>query len=261
MHSTRVHSHLMSEQPGPLLDTSNLPEEFDWRTKGGVNEVQNQGKCGSCWAFSTVANIEGQNFVNGTKTLVKLSEQQLVDCSKATGNEGCKDGYPKDAFQDMVSSKYGLETEAAYPYQGQDGKCVAEASKESVFIDSWITISTDEDQIAAALMKYGVLSSAINAGVDGMMFYKKGISQPKEFECPANRINHGVNLVGWGVEKGTKYWTVRNTWGKEWGEDGYYRIIKGACGKPNAHYQCCGLNTMVTTALVRQSTETETVVV
>jgi len=237
----------------PLLDASNLPESFDWRRKGGVNPPRNQGKCGDCWAFSSVANIEGVNFVSGSKALVKLSEQQLTDCSTATGNAGCENGYPKDAFRDMIQNKYGLMSEVEYPFtslQGKSGECKAVPSKEVVVINGWANISSDEDQIAAALMKYGALSIAINAGVDGMEFYKSGISAPKEFECPADRINHAVNIIGFGVENGTKYWTVRNSYGPEWGEEGYYRIVRGACGVPNANYQCCGLNTMVTTALI-----------
>lgn len=248
----------------PLLDTSDLPESFDWREKGAVNAPGNQGKCGDCWAFSTVANIEGVNFVSGSKKLVKLSEQQLTDCSHATGNEGCMDGYPSDAFRDMIANKYGLMTEADYPFTslgGQNGTCKQVPANEAVFIKGWANVSSDEDQIAAALMKYGVLSMAINAGVDGMEFYKKGISAPKEWECPAMRINHAVNMVGFGVENGTKYWTVRNSYGADWGEEGYYRIVRGACGVPNNNYQCCGLNTLVTTALMDSAGEEHEIIV
>lgn len=247
---------MAATQQMPLLDTSDLPESFDWRTKGCVNTPQNQGKCGDCWAFSTVANIEGVNCVSGSKKLVKLSEQQLTDCSVATGNEGCMDGYPMDAFRDMIQNKYGLMTEDDYPFtskMGMNGTCKAQPAKEVVYIKSWTNISNSEDQIAAALVKYGVLSMAINAGVDGMEFYKKGISAPKEWECPAFRINHAVNMVGFGVENGTKYWTVRNSYGADWGEEGYYRIVRGACGVPNKNYQCCGLNTMVTTAIMESA--------
>jgi len=97
-----------------LLDVAGLPESFDWREKGAVNPVKNQASCGSCWAFATVANIEGAGFVS-TGKLVSLSEQELVDCDKATGDEGCKGGLPMNAFKDMMQNKIGLELEKAYP--------------------------------------------------------------------------------------------------------------------------------------------------
>eukprot|EP00933_Yihiella_yeosuensis_P010127 TRINITY_DN11639_c1_g1_i1.p1 TRINITY_DN11639_c1_g1~~TRINITY_DN11639_c1_g1_i1.p1 ORF type:complete len:360 (-),score=74.39 TRINITY_DN11639_c1_g1_i1:176-1207(-) len=238
----------------PLLATSDLPESFDWREKGAVNPVQNQGKCGSCWAFAAVANIEGQNFVNGTRSLLKLSEQQLVDCDKATGNDGCLDGYSKDAYADMVENKWGLEEESTYPYTSQNGKagiCHAETKDQKVFVGGYLNISQDEDQMAAALMKYGPLAIAINARPQ--MWYKKGIDIPDAFMCRANKVNHAMNIVGFGVENKTKYWIIRNTYGPAWGEEGYYRIQRGVAG--------CGLNTMVVTALVTSTGLTSEVLV
>merc|ERR1719326_2091771 len=132
----------------PPLSTKDVPDSFDWRDKGAVNPVKNQGSCGSCWAFSTVANIEGVNFLK-TKQLVSLSEQELVDCDKKTGDEGCQGGLPTNAFKDLVDQKLGMEQESDYPYKGSNGQCSAESSKEKVFISGYKVVDgTDEDQLA-----------------------------------------------------------------------------------------------------------------
>jgi len=224
------------------LDVSDLPTEFDWRTKGAVNPVKNQAQCGSCWAFSTVANIEGVNFLK-TKQLVSLSEQELVDCDKKTGDMGCQGGLPSNAFKDMIENKIGLELETDYPYTAANGKCTAVSSKEKIFISNWTTISSDEDQMAAALIKYGPLSIGINASP--MQFYHGGVSSPWKIFCNPKSIDHGVAIVGFGEDNGKKYWTIRNSWGETWGEKGYYRIIRGT--------NACGLTSMVTTSFIGDS--------
>merc|ERR1712224_806698 len=94
-----------------VLRNTSLPDAFDWREKGAVNPVKNQARCGSCWAFATVANIEGVNFLK-TKNLVSLSEQELVDCDKKTGDQGCSGGLPSNAYKDMIANKIGLELES-----------------------------------------------------------------------------------------------------------------------------------------------------
>jgi cathepsin F len=185
----------------------------------------------------TVANLEGAGFVANQK-LLSLSEQELVDCDKATGDVGCGGGLPSNAYTDMVKNNIGLEPEQLYPYQGADGTCQASKSQEVAYISGWKAISTDEDQIAAALMKYGPLAIGINAGP--MQFYFGGISNPWTIFCNPKSLDHGVAIVGFGVEASKKFWVIRNSWGSSWGEKGYYRIIRGT--------GACGLNTMVTTA-------------
>jgi cathepsin F len=235
----------------PLLDTSQLPRNFDWRQKGAVNVVKNQGQCGSCWAFATVANIEGLNFVK-TGKLLSLSEQELVDCDNKTGDMGCDGGLPSNAYKDMIQSKLGLETESDYPYTSAFGQinlnCKLAQDKETVFISNWTMISTDEDQIAAALVKYGPLAIGINAGM--MQWYWGGIAAPWRIFCNPKRIDHGVVLVGFGVDDrtNTSYWTIRNSWGADWGEKGYYRLIRGT--------GACGVNTMATTAIMDSTKST-----
>lgn len=219
------------------LDTSSLPNSFDWRRKGAVNPIKDQKQCGSCWAFATVQNIEGVNAV-AKGELKNLSEQELVDCSGS--DNGCNGGLPESAYEDMLMQGMGLERESDYAYEAVDDSCRAKQSKEIVYIDDWTSISEDEDQIAAALMKYGPLAIGINASY--MQMYSGGISNPPF--CDPTALDHGVGIVGFGEENGTKYWVVRNSWGGAWGEEGYYRIIRGE-GK-------CGLNSMVTTAIVNK---------
>lgn len=217
--------------------TDPLPGGFDWREKGAVTEVKNQGQCGSCWSFATVANIEGNNFLTNGE-LVSLSEQELVDCS--VSDSGCNGGLPSRAYEDLMSNSAGLELESAYPYYGKQSKCGAEKSKEMVFVDSWVPIAKSEDMIAYALMQYGPLAIALNAGP--MQMYMGGISDP--WFCSPSGIDHAVTLVGFGTENKKPHWIIKNSWGAEWGEDGYYRLIRGK--------EKCGMNLMVTSGVAHK---------
>jgi cathepsin F len=229
----------------PDLPTTGLPKTFDWRDSGAVNAVKDQGQCGSCWAFGTVANIEGATKVQAKKALPNLSEQELVDCSRS--DMGCNGGLPSRAYNDMIKNGMGLEPESDYTYHsgtdGEAGKCKAEKSKETIFLHSWKSISSNEDQIQAALYKYGPLAIGLNAG--DLQTYSSGVLDP--WMCDPFAIDHAVTLVGWGpFDEGmwgqNEYWLIRNSWSATWGEKGYFRMRKGK-GK-------CGLNRMVTTAIM-----------
>jgi len=215
------------------------PDSWDWREHGAVNDVQDQGQCGSCWAFGTVANIEGAYQVQTGGELMKLSEQELVDCSRS--DMGCNGGLPSRAYGDMIKNHMGLELESAYPYHsGSDGarsKCTADPNLEKMFINDWKSISSDEDQIVQALYAYGPLAIGINAAY--LQTYQSGVMNP--WWCNPLALDHAVVLVGYGAEGSTKSWTIRNSWAANWGEKGYFRIVRGK-GK-------CGLNRTVTTAL------------
>jgi len=219
---------------GPLLDVSSVATSYDWRDHGAVNAIKDQGQCGSCWAFSTVANVEGVGSVE-TGKLLSLSEQQLVDCD-TVNDGGCEGGLPSNAFQYMIDGGIGLEAESAYPYKAADGTCQSTTSQQKAFITAWHQISTDETQIAAAVQQYGPLSIGINANT--FQSYRSGVSNP--LFCNPAALDHGVAIVGFGTDSGKDYWTIRNSWGTSWGEAGYIRLIRGS-GK-------CGLNTDVTTA-------------
>ncbi|KAL4555596.1 hypothetical protein LXL04_038220 [Taraxacum kok-saghyz] len=233
----------------PILPTSDLPDDFDWRDHGAVTDVKNQGSCGSCWSFSTTGALEGANFL-ATGKLESLSEQQLVDCDhecdpeeKESCDSGCDGGLMNSAFEYTLKVG-GLMREEDYPYTGNDGgKCKFDKNKIVASVSNFSVVSLDEDQIAANLVKHGPLAVAINAVY--MQTYIRGVSCP--YVC-SKRLDHGVLMVGYGAggfspirRKEKPYWIIKNSWGPNWGENGYYKICKG----PNV----CGVDSMVSTVV------------
>ncbi|XWS56392.1 hypothetical protein CRYUN_Cryun09bG0081500 [Craigia yunnanensis] len=228
-----------------LLEVDGLPESFDWRDKGAVTEVKMQGACGSCWAFSTTGAIEGANFIQ-TGKLLNLSEQQLVDCDhmcdiedKTACDNGCSGGLMTNAYKYLIESG-GLEEENTYPYTGRPNECKFKSDKVAVGVVNFTNIPIDENQIAANLVLRGPLAVGLNAVF--MQTYIGGVSCP--IICGKRWINHGVLMVGYGAKGfsilrfgNQPYWIIKNSWGKRWGEHGYYRLCRG--------HGMCGMNTMV----------------
>uniref|UniRef100_A0A7N0U2V3 Uncharacterized protein n=1 Tax=Kalanchoe fedtschenkoi TaxID=63787 RepID=A0A7N0U2V3_KALFE len=208
-----------------------LPKSVDWRDKGAVTPVKNQGPCGSCWAFSAVAAIEGINKIKNGK-LVSLSEQALVDCDINSANQGCRGGFMETAFEFIVHSG-GLPTESEYPYVASQNRCNLEKlAKSAVSISGYETVAKNDEKSLQGAAAEQPVSVGIDAGGFLFQLYSGGIFNGL---C-GSQLNHGVTIVGYGEEDGVKYWIVKNTWGTGWGESGYIRMerdtssTQGLCG-------------------------------
>lgn len=231
-----------SRQPNELhVPTIAVAEDnVDWRTKGYVTEIKNQGHCGSCWAFSTTGSLEGQHFKK-SGTLVSLSEQNLVDCSKKEGNKGCKGGLMDNGFK-YIEKNNGIDTEQSYPYRGVDGMCRFKQADVGATMTRFKDLERgSEEGLQMALSEIGPISVAMDAGHQSFQLYKRGIYT--EAKCSSTRLDHGVLAVGYGAEGGEDYWLVKNSWGKTWGEEGYFMIAR------NKH-NMCGLATQASYPIV-----------
>jgi len=245
-------------------EIASLPDSWDWRTQGGkggkgiVTPVKDQGDCGSCWTFSTTGNIESQYALKGNP-LTQFSEQMLVDCSTGCSmeppygkvcNQGCNGGWQWNAFQDIMAWG-GVQTETEYPYQGATYECRMNSSLLMAKILNYTCLSNpgpvDELQLQAHIYKNGPVSIALDATL--LQFYYGGIVDPffPSLECDPTQLDHALLIVGWGQERNwigemTPYWIVKNSWGADWGDSGYFLIAR--------NYNMCGIANAVSSSIM-----------
>eukprot|EP00928_Gymnodinium_smaydae_P039850 TRINITY_DN27134_c0_g1_i1.p1 TRINITY_DN27134_c0_g1~~TRINITY_DN27134_c0_g1_i1.p1 ORF type:complete len:372 (-),score=92.72 TRINITY_DN27134_c0_g1_i1:79-1194(-) len=232
--------------PVPVLDLSELqaelaPASVDWRAKGAVTAVKDQGDCGSCWAFSATEEVESAVFM-ATGKLEQLSTQQIISCDKK--DLGCDGGDTVSAYK-YLEKAGGIDLASDYPDKshttGESGKCsrlhkkkVAKVTNFSYAVKPCTTGACkhqDEQGLMAALATHGPVSICVNAGDDSWQNYKRGV-MTKKCSGAADDLDHCVQLVGYNQGGPTPYWIVRNSWNKDWGINGYMYLKMGSnsCG-------------------------------
>jgi len=199
------------------------PATQDWTKRGAVTPVKNQGQCGSCWAFSTTGSTEGAYFLAGNK-LPSLSEQNLVDCSTAQGNMGCNGGLMDQAFQYIISNN-GIDSEASYPYTATGpNQCRFNPANVAARIRSFTDVTSGSEAALMNAVGNAPVSVAIDASHTSFQLYSGGIYN--EPACSSTQLDHGVLAVGYNSQNGSPYWIVKNSWGANWGMNGYIWMTK-----------------------------------
>jgi len=206
------------------------PASLDWRTKGAVTPIKDQGQCGSCWSFSATGTMEGAIFLKSGK-LISLSEQNLVDCVQ-DGSYTCETGgIMQDAYEYVVQAG-GIEDESDYPYCGIDcdgESCQFDSSKVAADISSYQNVAQSENALLTATVQQPV-SIAIDASSYQFQLYSGGVFNLPS--CSSTQLDHGVLSIGYGTYNGVAYWLVKNSWGTSWGMQGYIMMSR------NKNNQC-----------------------
>jgi cysteine peptidase B len=196
----------------------------DWRTKGCITPVYDQGQCGSCWAFSATETIESYWFLSGN-SLRRLSMEQIVDCD--TTDDGCGGGFPQNAYS-YVQNAGGIDSYTSYPYtagNGQAGSCQANSQNMIADVANSQTISGESGLAAQLNLDASQGGGPVSVCVDASSWqnYQGGILT----SC-GNNVDHCVQLVGYqAYNTPAAAWLVRNSWATSWGENGYIRIAIG----------------------------------
>jgi C1A family cysteine protease len=215
----------------PSIELGALPEYIDWEEKGAVTPVKNQEQCGSCWAFSTAEAIESANILTGKFNAdnIDLAPQQIVDCD--TTDDGCGGGNPPTAYQYVIGAG-GLESNSSYPYTAENGNCKFRKAEVVATISSWAYATNEfkgEGLLQQNLVSWGPLSICVDA--QKWQDYSSGVMA--WYQCDIIPIlDHCVQLVGWNATAPTPYYRVRNSWGVDWGLEGYILLETGhdTCG-------------------------------
>jgi len=212
-------------------DEGALPASVDWRNKGAVTPVKDQGQCGSCWTFSTTGVLEGNYFLQHAQ-LLSFSEQQIVDCD-TDQNEGCDGGWPYLAV--VYAAQNGLELESDYPYTAQDGTCKYSKQKTHQVAKNYSFVTPKSTlQLKSAIVNMPV-SVLIEADQDIFQFYSSGVIHAN---CGAS-LDHAVLAVGYDKVGLYESIIVKNSWGTSWGKDGYVWIWDTQ--KSNGGAGVCGI--------------------
>jgi len=212
------------------LDVSQM-SPINWVAAGKTTPVKNQGQCGSCWAFSATETVESANLMVGRGVPAGgLGPQEIVDCDR--NDDGCNGGDPREALN-WVRSQGGQDTEACYPYTAQNGACQESRCRPALNVNNVYAVAGSEPAIYSALRS---MPLSICCDAEPWQYYTGGILTAAQ--CGLS-IDHAIQLVGFSPNSGG-YWIVRNSWGADWGENGYIYLQYG--------HNTCGITSRVTGA-------------
>ncbi|TMW91717.1 hypothetical protein EJD97_013981 [Solanum chilense] len=219
------------------LFSCDAPPSIDWRKHGAVTKVKDQGQCGACWAFSASGAMEGINAIVAGE-LISLSEQELIDCD-TSNNSGCKGGLMDPAFEWVINNG-GIDSAADYPYTAHSqGHCnYNKVNHKVVTIDGYRDVAKEESALLCAAAQQPV-SVAIDGSSPDFQLYLGGIYDGECSDDP-NKISHGVVIVGYDSDGYDDYWIIKNSWGTEWGMEGYGYIRRNT----NLPYGVCAINSL-----------------
>jgi cathepsin L len=214
----------VNRQQRPMLAAAALPESIDYRTRGWVGPVRDQGRCGCCWAVSMADACAGVRAMAG-EPYMDLSVRQLVECSSE--NFGCAGGDTVTAAEYVI--RYGLMAEAAYPFAIATGQCHYRSAAATARFNGYVLLPEgDEQALARALIAHGPLSVALNASPSSFQLYGGGILNDRSCSGRMSALNHAVILIG----MTPTYWILKNSWNVSWGIQGYLLLARGSnqCG-------------------------------
>jgi cathepsin H len=211
---------------------TDIPESHNWVDLGAVSPVKNQGHCGSCWTFATMATIESRQLIK-YNNYYNMSEQQVVDCANDFGdNKGCDGGLPSQAYE-YLRYAGGAMTEAEYPYTATTDECSFKREEAAVeVIGGSVNITyLDEYSLQKATYETGPIAISFEV-IPSFKHYKSGVYHNDTCSSKAIKTNHAVTVVGYGTENGMDYWFVKNSWGAAWGDQGFFKMQRGInmCG-------------------------------
>jgi hypothetical protein len=209
--------------------------DLDWRPKGAVTVVRDQGQCGADWAFSAIGALEGAAVAKGGP-LRDLSEQQLIDCGTSFGLLGCNGGNAASAYRYLMS--FGSATDASYPYTARDGTCKypSAITPSARVIGIQRSPAGDDNRLMEMLRSKGPVSVVVNA--NWLETYAHHAAKNKNYiedgrKCETHAPMYlSLLLVGAGTDSGVPYWTLKAPFGTSFGAQGYIRLARGkdTCG-------------------------------